>query len=336
MVALLAWVAAGLSALGAASVLVLTARRVHVARSERRRAELEERVRPVALALVDGEEPHSLPLDADAVEALATVLGRYSRWLRGDAGAHLAGFFERRGLVEREAVLLRHRRFWRRATAAAALGEMRSLRAVPALLIALEDPQREVRMAAAGALGRLQAAEAVEALVDRVADDRLPWAVAGQALLSIGAEALPGLRRLEESPIAEARAFATELVGLLGDAADAPALVVRLRDSSAEVRAKAARALGRLGAEEGAAGLRRALDDRIPFVRATAAIALGAIGDREALPALLAQARSDRFEAARAAARAVASIDPSVARRAAEEEDGGIHLQEVSDLLAIA
>jgi HEAT repeats len=316
-------------------VAVLAIRRVQLARGERRRAAAETRLRPVALDLLAGEGGDIEPLGQEEVEVLAGLLGRYSRQLSGTATAQVAAFFERGGGLERELGTLRSRRAWRRATAAYALGDMGSDAAVPALVAALADPKREVRSAAARSLGRLGAVEAVEPLVYALVGTGIPRAVAGQALLAIGAAALPSLRSLEARAEAEVRAFAVELVGLLGDASDGPLLIERLRDSSAEVRAKAARALGRLGAEEAAAELRAALVDRIPFVRTAAAFALGMIDDREAVDALLEQARGEHFDLARSAAQAVARIDPERVSAAAQTAHAGTHVLEAADLLAL-
>ena len=333
MTAFLTWCAVGLAAATAASVCVLAARRVLVARSERRRIEAETRLRPLALALLEGDRVAVRELPERDAEVLAALLGRLGRFLRGVSRERIAAFFDERGSVDRELRLLRSRRAWRRATAAFALGDMGAPRTVPALLSVLDDPDGDVRAAAVRSLGRLAAADAVEPIVYALADARVPRAVAGQALLAIGPEALPALRALQTAPEAEARAFAVELVGLLGDASDGAPLVERLRDSSAEVRATAARALGRLGAEEGAAELRVALDDRIPFVRGQAAHALGAVGDPAAVEDLLRVARDDMFEPAHAAAQAAARLAPEVVRAAAARPGAGPHLHEAADLM---
>jgi len=326
----LAAVAAALGVLGVVSVCVLALRRIQVARADRTTREAEARLRPIALALVDGE-PVAGELESRDALRVAALLSRYARWLNRDARRNAASFFEQLNAVDDAMLELRARRPWRRATAAFALGDMGSPRAVPALVASLDDPSRDVRAAATRSLGRLGAAEAVEPLVHALASGHLPHGVAGEALLAVGADALPSLRRLERESDATVRAAAVELVGLLGNASDAPLLVERLRDTSAEVRAKAARALGRLGAGDAASALRAGLDDRIPFVRAAAANALGIVGDEEAVPALLHIARTDRFEVARAAARALARIDPSRTRAAADESP---HLREATDLLA--
>ena len=292
---------------------------------------LEQRVRLVALALLEGDPLALGVLTPEEATALAAVIRRQARKLRGDATQRVATFFEEQGAVDREVRVLAHRRGWRRATAAFALGDMGSPRPASSLVKALHDPDAAVRAAAARSLGRLGVRAAVEPVLAALGDRRLPRAVAGQALLAIGPAALPELRALQTVLDPVARALAVELVGLLGNASDDAALVERLRDSSAEVRANAARALGRHGGEVGASELRTALSDRIPFVRVAVATALGAVGDRAVVVDLLRVARDDEFDPAHAAAHAAVRLDPAAVRDAARE--GGPHIAEAADLL---
>jgi HEAT repeat protein len=255
--------------------------------------------------------------------------------VRGVESDRIAEFFEHHGWVDYELARLNSRRPWRRATAAFALGDMGSSRAIPDLIERLQDSEPDVRAAGARSLGRLGATDAVEPLVDGFAANRLPRSVAGQALLSIGSSAVRGLRVLNEAEGPVARAFAVELIGLLGDASDEDVLVERLRDTSAEVRAKAARALGRLGAEGAMLELAERLDDHVVFVRAAAATALAAVGDHRVVARLVALAQQDEFEAARAAAEAAAHLDPEGVKRASAAAGAAAHLNEAADRLAV-
>jgi HEAT repeat protein len=325
-------------ALTATSVILagtLLGRRFLSAREDARRRCAEERLRPVVLALISGDEIGDSSLTEEDAGIVASMLARYARQLTGSARANVAAFFDQHGYVESEISRLNDRRVWRRARAAFALGDMGSQRAVEPLLGTLGDETRAVRAAAGRSLGRLGAVEAVEPLVEALVRKRVPRAVAGQALLSVGPPSLPRLRALANHSDADMRAAVIELIGLLGDAHDAPLVSERLRDTSAEVRAKATRALGRLGAAEAAGEVRSALDDRIPYVRATAAIALGMIGDRDAGSALLVQARTDEFDPAQAAARALARVDPSLLWDAARRLGQGPHVAEAADLTAV-
>jgi hypothetical protein len=320
---------------GILSVGILAARRAFIARDERLRHGLEPELRPVVFSLIDGDLVDIGELGERGSQVLAAMLGRYAQQLSGSSRENIARFFETNGHVFRELARTRDRRAWRRAIAAHSLGDMGSETAIPALLGLLGDDSAKVREAAARSLGALRAVDAVEPLVRALVSGSVPRAIASQALLTIGSPAVTELRELSTDEDDGVRGRAVELIGLLGDAADAAILVARVRDPAAEVRARAARALGRLGAEEAASELRRALDDRIPFVRATAAIALGQLGDDVAADDLLEQARVDSFEPARAAAEALARIDADLVRHAASQMNAGPHLTEAADLLAL-
>lgn len=328
------WAALTLTAAGSLCVYLLALRRLYLMRSERRRRAGEERLTNVAAALADGDRGQRDSLSEPELELVAELLTRYSRQLTGEARSNIAAFFERHGLVAREIAHLHHRHPWRRARAAFLLGDMCSPQALAPLLGALEDSSRDVRSAAARSLGHLGSRAAVEPLVRALVERRVPRAVGGQALLNLGSEALDPLRPLVLDAEAGIRATAVELVGLLGDAADARLLTSRLRDSAAEVRAKAARALGRLGADEATIDLREALGDRIAFVRANAAVALSLVGDRASAPALLEVARNDEFDPAQAAARALSRLYPEFLWSAARDRTSGPHLAEAADLTA--
>jgi HEAT repeat protein len=208
---------------------------------------------------------------------------------------------------------------------------MASPRGTDVLLAALRDPARDVRIAAARSLGRLGAADAIPALVIAGVDGRIPNNVTMLALLDIGPPAVPVLLTLTADGQPAVRAAAVEVVGLLGTAADAAPLLEHLADPAAAVRAMSAGALGRLGAGVAQDALVRALDDRVPAVRTAAATALGHIGGPHATGALVAMARTDSFEPARAAADAVARIDPGLVNEMAREPDAGPHLVEAAD-----
>jgi HEAT repeat protein len=314
---------------------VLAMRRVVLGRRERRYAEASRRVRPFAIALVEGENTDAaaaLPVADQAV--LADVLGRYSRALSGEADARIAAHFRDSAAFERAVADLGARRVWRRAAAAYRLGDMGCAEAAPALLAALDDGKREVRAAAAHSLGRLRVVEAALPLVEAVVIGRVPNGVAGGALVELGAAAVPELRRIAANHDERVRTVAVTLLGLVGDPRDSAAVVAALADESADVRRAAATSLARIGTAGSEPPLRAALDDPMHFVRAAAATALGALGSRAALPRLIDMARTDRFRPARAAAHAVVRIDPARVVLAAEQPDAGAHLHEAADLVA--
>jgi HEAT repeat protein len=316
-------------------LLLLAARRITLALHERRYTAAERRVRPLAVALIDGAPSERTQLSKADQAVLAEVLGRYARQLTGEAEDRIGAYFRDGGALHSALGDLRSRRMWRRAAAAYRLGDMACNEVAPQLLHALDDPRREVRGAAARSLGRLGVTAAAEPIVAALVARRLPSGVAGEALVAIGPGVVPELRRMAGDPEPQIRASAVALLGRLGDSRDADIARQSLRDPSAEVRAAAAEALGRIGASAAEPELRGALDDRVHFVRAEAAAALGVIGSSEALPRLLEVARSDRFRPARSAARAAARIDRKALTEAAAEPEAGPHLHEAADLLAV-
>jgi HEAT repeat protein len=323
-------------ALGAVLTLaVLIARRSFLARAERRSSAAETRLRPLAIAIVEGEPVELTIGDAEA-SILAEIVSRYSRALQGDSRVRIAAFFEQQGQVERELGRLTHRRGWRRATAAFALGDMGSARAVPQLIAAMDDRDREVRTAAARSLGRLDAVSAAPRLVEALASGAVPRAVAGQALIAIGPAAATELHPLLSSPDESMRRAAAEVLGLIGGGAEAPLLAAAAMDPAAEVRGAALRALGKVGGKAESGVVREALDDRVPFVRTAAAHAAAGMGDRAAVPALIEQARSDGYDPALAASRALSALDPRGLIEAAERDQAGPFLRQAATRAMLA
>ena len=312
----------------------LAIRRVTLARRERRTAEAERRVRPVAIDLLEGTATPPPLSHADEI-ALATMVGRYSRKVSGATSARIAEYFRDGGGLAAARARLRSRRAWRRAAAAYSLGDMACPEAVPWLLEALEDKSGEVRAAAVRSLGRLRDPEAAEPLVQSLVARRVPRGMAGSALLQLGMPAVGELRRIARHEDPRVRAIAVTVLGLVGDSGDSDLALIAIGDPAPDVRAAAARALARIGTSAALPALDRALDDPAPFVRAEAASALGSIHARPALPHLLQIARTDRFRPARAAAQAVAEIDAAMLAEAAAVPDAGAHLHEAADLAAI-
>jgi HEAT repeat protein len=332
-----ALVIVALAFVGAALLLLvlLASRRTVLARRDRRYAEAERRVRPLAIGLVEGQDGEQPALSSADQAVLADVLRRYSRKLTGDADARVAAYFRDKPAVRVALRDLRGRRMWRRAAAAYRLGDMADPEVAVPLMDALDDRKRPVRAAAARSLGRLGVVDAALPLVEALVSGRVPNGVAGQALVELGPAAVPELRRIAEHTEPQVSATAVTLLGLVGDSRDAALAVGALQDPSADVRRAAAETLGRIGGPAAEQPLRAALSDRIPFVRAAAAAALGALRSDAALPQLFEIARTDRFRPARAAAQAVGRIAPRELVAAAAEPGAGPHLHEAADLAAL-
>lgn len=290
-------------------VLLIVFRRLSLAVEARKFASARDRMRPVAILLTEGEPVELGRVQQTEAAALASILSSYGRTLSGAARSHITEFFESGGYVDDELSALRSRRAWRRAKAAFALGDMHSQKAVQPLILTLRDRAPEVRNAATRSLGVLAAEEAVPELIEILINRSVPRSLAARALFGIGPAALPNLIELSSQDEAVVRATAIELIGLLGEAGDAPSVETRLKDPAAAVRANAAAALGRLGAGEAVAALRDLLRDRIPFVRTAAAQALGAICDPSSFDALLEHTENEPYDTAQAAAWSLAKVD---------------------------
>jgi hypothetical protein len=334
VIRLAAIVTLALAAVGGIMVATLVVRRLLLAREARRREEVAVRLRPIALAIVEGLPTEARPEPGDAI-VLADLLRRYARRLTGASRDRIGAFLEETGAVDEAMDELGSRRSWRRASAAFALGDMGSQRAAEPLLAALDDHERDVRAAAARSLGRLGVLGAVEPLVAALAQVSVPRVVAAQALVAIGEAAAPRLAALLDADDPEIRRAALDVLGLVGSAGDSAPAATGLRDGSAEVRAAAARALGRLGGRAGSEELQRALGDRVAFVRAQAANALARVGDRSAAPVLVELARTDEHAPARAAAYALSALDPRLLSVEAEKPDASQFLLEAADVAAL-
>ncbi len=316
-------------------LITLAVRRFLLDRRARLYAAAEQRVRPIAIVLLEGEGGERPVLSPGDQTVLADVLGRYARQLTGAAGSRVAEYFRGGDALARSQREIGSRRAWRRAAAAYRLGDMGCEEAAPTLRQALDDTNRTVRAAAARSLGRLGILDAAKPLIEALVSGSVPNGVAGQAFVELGPAAVPELRAIAEHQSYRLRATAIALLGLVGDTADSPLAVRSLGDPSADVRAAAAGTLARIGGPAAEPALHSALDDRIHFVRAEAAVALGVIRSRAALPRLLEMARTDRFRPARAAAQAVARISPKELAAAAAEPGAGPHLHEAADLSAL-
>jgi len=172
-----------------------------------------------------------------------------------------------------------------RAHGAWMLGERVAPEGPPLLIVALKDPESQVRASAATALGHYgpQAESAIPALAAALGDE--DWYVACQA-----GEALGSMRGLQERVLppllahfADSKAYRSwcavkAIQGLGSDAAPAiPALVRQLSVEDANVRSAACEALGSIGpaAKVAVPQLSAALADTNQWVRKAA---------REALP----------------------------------------------------
>lgn len=202
--------------------------------------------------------------------------------------------YDKLGIVDRYVHKLENGRGWaERAFAARFLGEIGSVKAVAPLIRVMRNTReedRDVRMAASRALGRIRDPRALEPLLDALAapESWLPARVA-EVVLQFGDGAFePLVRLVQRHDDTNARAWACQILGDLGNARAVPVLLGCLADINDQVRARAASALGKLGDKRAVADLIRImLADPVPYVRIQVVRALGALGDPRALHYLI-------------------------------------------------
>lgn len=210
----------------------------------------------------------------------------------GDEGAEgwkekVVELYELCGFADKRLRQLRSPLKSKRSDAARRLGQVNDLRAVPHLRELLWDGKEEVREAALYALGRMGTREALEAMVEALErGGRWSQEKVCEAVEEAGEESRRLLLELlkDENPVR--RAFAAEVMGVVGGAEEASCLAEALDDEAVDVRARAADSLGRLLHRPSRPALLRALDDPAWEVRAQAAKALGRLGEPEDAPRL--------------------------------------------------
>ena len=261
------------------------------------------------------------------------MLAEISPSLAGDTRNAIADHFESSGAIGRASRGLGHPLAHRRAESAALLGDMCSDQAEPVLLLALNDRDPDVRLAATRSLGRLRSRSAVIPILHSLACRHVPRAVAANAVLTIGAAALPGIRTLISTEHPATRAAAVELLGRLGNPRDGESLRDRLADRAPLVRERACEALAHLGADDVDQALEDLLADDVRNVRAAAAAALATVGGPHNAARLLEIVHDDCAEVAEIAAATLASIAPSLVARMGTHEDAHPRLRHAASML---
>jgi len=191
------------------------------------------------------------------------------------------------GLVHRHLKRLVSPRSHARAEAMERLGLLRSRRAVPSLLAALESEAPGLRVVAARALGRIQDPTALPGLLKALSG--LPGSLGNpvaQALGSFGEKAVPSLLAEMESR-ETLRARVAMILGEVRSLSALPALAALLaQDRDPQVRAACAAALGQIAHPDAVPPLLEGLRDPFREVRAQSAWALGRMDDPSACPRL--------------------------------------------------
>ncbi len=172
-----------------------------------------------------------------------------------------------------------------RRYAAEDLGEFGDPGAVPALIKALDDPDRAVREAAADALINISGEEVVKAVVPLLYSEVVHLRnYATEVLAQLGSEAIPALLQECESENADVRKFAIDVLGQLGEVhriPDIQPILKLLNDENVNVAASAAEALGRIGDPDAIPELAKYLDGP-PWLQCNVLHAISQIGGKQA------------------------------------------------------
>jgi HEAT repeat protein len=152
----------------------------------------------------------------------------------------------------------------------------------------LRDRSVEVRSAAVRALGRIGDGSDVPRLLACLEGETVPFTTVADALIELGAPAIPGARDGLRSPNVVIRAASSEVLGIVGAVDAAEDLLAHLHPvEDDEVRIRCSRALGRIGTPRAVGPLARLISPSEPAsVRAIAAQALGRVGGQAAAVAL--------------------------------------------------
>ncbi len=166
----------------------------------------------------------------------------------------------------------------------------------------LRHPMRDVRIQASLMLAQFKDVQAIPVLIDALHDrDRDVYQHAAWGLLHIGKPAVPALVAALQDEQRVIRKDVARILGQIGDNEAIPALIAVLQDSSDEVRRAAAEALGQLRDAIAVAPLRSLLQDEHETVRRSAAESLGQIGEPIAVTDLI-SALEDESESVRVVA----------------------------------
>lgn len=172
--------------------------------------------------------------------------------------------------------------------AAGVLMRMKAKEAVPALMESLQDPSWKVRQASAEALGELSVLRSTSALIPALRDKHAAVRLSvARALGKIkGDKVLDALLELLEDPSWEIRKEAVESIAKFGPQASG-ALAKALGNDSLAVRKIASRILADIGTEEAVPALMKAIYDKDISVRERAVIALGRIQKEDSVVTLM-------------------------------------------------
>jgi HEAT repeat protein len=255
-----------------------------------------EEIRPAVYELLTGDSPAgevvaelhaTIPMQDR--RALEYVLLENARVLKGRELEILTMVFEQLGYADKDITTVRHGRDIKKAESAFHLGTMRTARAVPYLVSALDSRSPEVKFSTLNALSKIGTPDAIAAVMEYLAtDNELETMRVAEVILERKQAFSPYLEewlKRGEADIPRLELL-IDLVGVMKDARTVPVLFDYLAHENPAVRARATSALGSIGDISACDRLEIALFDDDSGVRAEAASALGKVQCIEAIPLL--------------------------------------------------
>lgn len=239
------------------------------------------------------------------------ILLEQTGYLKGKEKETLAGIYRVMGFFRRDIAELKKRGWWKRAAAAGRLGQLGDSDAEADLLPLLSDKQVEVRIAAAVALGQTRSIGAIPDIIKAVeTSDPFTAGMMVQALVPVKAEARRYLiKMVEEEPSNPGlQAQAVAVLGELRDIEAVPALVPLLDSPDLDLKLAILTALGKISDEGVLPAVYPLLVSENEALRTAALRTVARIGSAAAVPELMkfAEAADARF--ARDAINALVSL----------------------------
>jgi HEAT repeat protein len=242
-----------------------------------------------------------------------TILLRLALDLRGESGDAIADLYGRLGFLAADLKRLRSRWALARANAAADLGLVRAVDALPALLERLDDTDHRVRRIAVWAVGQAGSQETLTALTRLLGDsDRVVARRAVEVLAERGREAKDAILNYASKTASRAgRLAAIELIGWLRIAEGADLLLGFMSDLDPEVRVKSVKAAAAIGDPRFIDVFHQRLEDRQWEVRCQAAKGLSLFGSPESVSRLDTAMRDEHWWVRFYAATGLAEAGPT-------------------------
>jgi HEAT repeat protein len=223
--------------------------------------------------------------------------------------------FERLGYVRFYRHQLKAEEPGKRFQASLRLGQMRSPRAVPFLVQALDDRDGNVRQGVVRALGMIRDPKAVRALVGQIPQYRIASShhslsrqVLKESLIAQGEPAISMLVPLLSDSSDAVRVLVTETLAEIPSRETLECLIKCLNDSNPEVRSRAARGLGRIGHPIAVKSLLELLSDPFWYVRLQAVKGLGRFASPRAISGLCTCLEDSHWQVRMAAAHALVAV----------------------------